>query len=385
MIYKRGGTYWFKFVWEGREIRKSTKQGNDRIARRIEAGHKTRLAEGKVGIEEKPPAPPFGEFAAGFLRTIAVEKCKPKTVQFYSDRVTQILKYDAFKNILLDAINKDEIERYIKWRTRTTRTYAMRKADRIELADTFRPVSVASVNRDLATLRRILRYAHEKEIINRVPVIHMLPGEVNCERIITHKEEAAYLAQASAEFRDFATMMLDTGMRPEEVCRARWEHVHFEPVNEARFGYVHNPYGKTKYAKRDLSLTDRVHALLLARHVAAGEPHMGFVFPRSGKPSQPVPYRTMDSRHDRAVAKAGVKFRLYDLRHTMLTRLGESGADAFLIRKIAGHSSILISQRYVHPTSERSEDAFSKLDGYNVRKREQEAARAAKEALQLVG
>jgi integrase len=43
----------------------------------------------------------------------------------------------------------------------------------------------------------------------------------------------------------------------------------------------------------------------------------------------------------------GADFVLRSLRHTMLTRLGESGVDAFTIMRITGHSSIVISQRYV--------------------------------------
>ncbi len=39
-------------------------------------------------------------------------------------------------------------------------------------------------------------------------------------------------------------------------------------------------------------------------------------------------------------------------RHTILTRLGEVGTDAFTIMKLAGHSSVTVSQRYVHPTPE---------------------------------
>jgi hypothetical protein len=38
--------------------------------------------------------------------------------------------------------------------------------------------------------------------------------------------------------------------------------------------------------------------------------------------------------------------------HTMLTRLGETGTDAFTIMKLAGHSSVTVSQRYVHPMLE---------------------------------
>jgi integrase len=54
-------------------------------------------------------------------------------------------------------------------------------------------------------------------------------------------------------------------------------------------------------------------------------------------------------------------FVVHSLRHTMLTRLGESGADAFTIMRIAGHSSITISFRYVHPSFESMELAIERL------------------------
>ena len=54
-----------------------------------------------------------------------------------------------------------------------------------------------------------------------------------------------------------------------------------------------------------------------------------------------------------------------------LTRVGEAGADAFEIQRVATHSSILISQRYVHPTLRKVEDAFTKPNAYNQRKIEE--------------
>ena len=53
------------------------------------------------------------------------------------------------------------------------------------------------------------------------------------------------------------------------------------------------------------------------------------------------------------------------LRHTMLTRLGASGANAFDIQKVAGHASALISQRYSHPPAESIKLAFGRLEAYN--------------------
>src|SRR5262249_31319421 len=156
--------------------------------------------------------------------------------------------------------------------------YALRKKDgKYELGDTFRPVTVACVNRELATLRRVLNVARLWKVIWAVPVIKLLPGERAYERVLSHSEESQYLAAAPLLLRQFATIMLDTGMRPEEICRLKWEYVHLEPVNGARFGYLHNPSGKTKYAKRNLSLTARVQSLLSMRHEAAGKPSIGWV------------------------------------------------------------------------------------------------------------
>jgi hypothetical protein len=55
----------------------------------------------------------------------------------------------------------------------------------------------------------------------------------------------------------------------------------------------------------------------------------------------------------------------------MLTRLGESGADAFTIMRIAGHSNVTISQRYVHPSPETQETAIGRMDALNASRREE--------------
>src|SRR5215471_17115425 len=63
-IYKRGDVYWYKFMWNGKLVRESTKQGNDKTARKMEAAHRMRLAEGLVGIREKKPVPTLKTFCS---------------------------------------------------------------------------------------------------------------------------------------------------------------------------------------------------------------------------------------------------------------------------------------------------------------------------------
>src|SRR5215472_8754665 len=107
-------------------------------------------------------------------------------------------------------------------------------------------------------------------------------------------------------------------------------------------------------------------------------------------------YGVIDTQHGRTLENLNAKgpdgeppetpiapFRIYDLRHTCLTRLGEANTDPYTIQKIAGHSSILISQRYAHPTPERLEDAFAKLEVYNQAKIEELKAKEQAETTAL--
>ena len=73
----------------------------------------------------------------------------------------------------------------------------------------------------------------------------------------------------------------------------------------------------------------------------------------------------MKKQHRKALRIAGVReFVLYSLRHTFLTRLGESGCDAWTLARIAGHSSITISARYVHPSEDAVLAAVERLGGH---------------------
>ena len=53
---------------------------------------------------------------------------------------------------------------------------------------------------------------------------------------------------------------------------------------------------------------------------------------------------------------------IHSLRHTYGTRLGESGASAFRIMELMGHSSVTISQRYVHPSTDEKQRAVEAME-----------------------
>ena len=161
---RRGKLWWYKFTWNGEQIRESTKHANKRVAEQIEAVHKTALAKGEVNIRERVKVPTLREFSIAFEKAIETQCAeKPRTIEFYASRV-RLLMASELADRTLDTIDEAAIEKYRQTRAATV---SRRK---ITLA-------AGSVNRELATLRRLLRLAYEWKVINRVPRIKLLRGE----------------------------------------------------------------------------------------------------------------------------------------------------------------------------------------------------------------
>jgi integrase len=216
---------------------------------------------------------------------------------------------------------------------------------------------VSSINRELQVLRRALRLAVEWGRVPRVTMVRMLPGERRRNRVLHRDEEACYLRHAVEPLKTLAILLLDTGLRPEEAQRLRWEHVN------AKTNQLLVTDGKTAAARRAVPFTTRVRGLLVRRWLKAGRPTTGWVFPANTKSGHAEP-STVRKQHARAIDASGVtRFLMYTCRHTFLTRLGESGCDAWTLARIAGQATISISARYVHPGDEAVKAAIRRLQG----------------------
>jgi len=349
-VYKRGNCWWFEFVFNAERVRESTKQGNKRIAEQIEAARKTQLAKGEVGIQDRKPAPALKNFVQRFTQAIEVQCAeKPRTISFYKAKVKTLLADSILANTRLDEIDEAAIEKYVQGRSR----FVSRRKQAL---------SPGSINRELATLRRLLRLAHEWKEIQRVPRIRLLRGERQREFVLNDWQEAAYLAACPETLSDIATMLLDTGLRLGEALSLEWPQVHLESAPGAKFGYITVLSGKAKNRKsRNVPISERTIAVL----AKAGPRRSGIVFNRENGAA--ISESHLDQQHARIrkLLKLPADFVLHSLRHTFGTRLGESGADAFTIMRLMGHSTVTVSQRYVHPSPESIELAYERLIALN--------------------
>jgi integrase len=263
-----------------------------------------------------------------------------------------IKAYKALANAKLDEISSETVTGFAAYRQA-------------------KGLQVSTVNSSLQVLRRVLRMSVEWGAVESVPRVKMLPGERHRERVVTLEEEAKYLAAAPESVGSIAAILVDTGLRPEECFRLCWDAISWA---NGRHGTLLVTHGKTAAARRVLPMTPRVRSILENRWNATGKPEEGWVWSaptRSGhvmssslKKQHAKTFKTIAEQAAMNNVKPVRPFVLYSLRHTFLTRLGESGCDAWTLARIAGHSSIAMSTRYVHPSEDAVLSAMSRLGGH---------------------
>lgn len=341
MIYKpKGSRYYFaKFRWNGQLIRKSTRATDSKTARAIEGKLRAEMAKGNWDLLEKKRAATLAEFLKRDFLPFVETKCadKPNTVAYYRAGATRLQASD------LAALRLDEI----------TDQHAAQFAKRWEC---FKPTTV---NCGLRTLRRALSLAFEWGKLDRRPKITLVKGERQRDRVVMDDEATRYLAACPQPWKDVATVMLGTGMRPGECYALRWEHA----LLNGQGRLIQIAQGKTKAARRLLPMVPAVYQALKARHEAQGSPREGWAFP-TGSASGHLEESVAKLYHAKALRVSKVKpFEPYCLRHTALTNLAKAGVDAFTLARIAGHSRISTTERYIHPQAEAIEQAFAKIGG----------------------
>ena len=270
-------------------------------------------------------------------------------MQFYKAKLKTLLADEALASSRIDTIDESAIDQS-RGRVKSRRKMLL---------------APGSINRELATLRRLLRLAHEWKEISRVPRIRLLRGERIRESVLSPAQEPVYFAACPAPLADIALFLLDTGLRLGEALSLEWPQVRLEPAQGAKFGFLTVLSGKAKSRKsRNVPLSERVVATLKKW----GPAGVGRVFHRED--GSPLSDSQLDQQHAdvRKLIKLPADFVLHSLRHTLGPRLGESGADAFTIMRLMGHSTVTVSQRYVHPSPEAVELAYERLTAMNLRR-----------------
>lgn len=246
------------------------------------------------------------------------------------DRVRQL--EETFGGLPLESISERVVNRHIQRRKR-------------------KGISNATLNRDLAALRHMLRWAARQRLISRKRVRWLADLERFRESVREHpratdKALSEIFAKLDPRVAPLFTFLRETGCRREEALSLQHSQVDWSRL-EVTFS------GNTKSGKaRTVPLTDAAAAAIEAMPKAPGCDCV-FYNPDTLR-------RWHDCRKPWETARtvAGqVSVRIKDLRSAFAIRLAEAGTPMHAIQKVLGHASVTTTECYYAKYSPESASA----------------------------
>jgi integrase len=359
-VYKRGGVYWFKFRFENQVIRESARTGSKTVAKEAERVRRRQLEMSVNGIVKRERPLLFSVAAKEWFESKTA--LTPLGRAYYRQYLGKLNR--EFGGRLVSDITADDIARLQRKRQSEG-------------------LSGRQVNCEVATLRAILgHYGLWAGISHRVK---MLCERSDAGRSLSVEDERKLLdaiaESPSPSVYPFFILSLDSGLRPSETRALRRRDLHLIWSQGAiTEGEIIVGRSKTEAGTgRVIPLTRRACGALslwLSRFADADQDSFMFPYHHVGfagndrKPhiwgvdhARPMSTYSYKTAFNTARRKAGVDYRLYDARHTFVTRLAENPkVSEETIRQLAGHVSPRMLARYAHIRAQARRDAIATLE-----------------------
>lgn len=331
-VFKRGGVWWYEFIFAGKRIRESAKTGRKTIATEAERNRRLELEKTLAGIpveKRENPINSVSDMVKPYLENYGINH-REKSVLFAEGRLAHVTRLLGSR--LLPDLTEEAIRHYI----------------RVRLDE---GACGRTVNMEVGELSR----AVGKPWSVLWPKVRKLEERKDVGHALSTEEEQGLLEAGGKKkrWKLAATMIrvaLLTGMRSGEIKGLTWGQIDLGrrilTVGRAKTA---SGTGRQIPMNEDLFQALSTHALWFTGKFGTASPdHYLFPF---GKPQPTDPTRcttTLKAVWGSIRKEAKVSCRLHDLRHTALTKMAEAGTPESTMLALAGHMSRAMLERYSH-------------------------------------
>ena len=183
----------------------------------------------------------------------------------------------------------------------------------------------SSVNRILTNLHSMLMFAHERDLLEKMPKFSWEKEDNERVRWLSEQEQETLLRITPEEFSAFCEILILTGMRRGELLSLTKDNIDGDYIR----------LWKTKTGKaRSVPMSSKAKELV----------------------NQHVPFNLTENQctvlWNKAKKQMGLEydkdFVLHTLRHTTATRMLKRTGNIALVQRMLGHSKITTTMRYAH-------------------------------------
>jgi len=357
-VFKKQGVYWIDYYVSGH--RKRERIGPDkRLAETVLRKRKVEIAEGRFLEKQKVITTTFDDLAEVYV-CYARDQQQKRSWTRDQTSIRTLTAYFGGKR--LPEITPASIEHYRAWRRATVSRRG-------------KPVMPATINRELACLKRMFNVARKGltvlkggvPVANQMAMVSLEREHNERDRVLSAEEFHRVYEAAAPWLQPMVLVAYHTGMRAGEIRALRWEQV------DLKTGTIHLRASDTKTdAGRLIPLSQTLTTSLKTATRYVRCPWV-FVNPTlmdawQANPEQVDPrYHATSITHafERACRKANVTHATFhDLRHTFVTNARRAGIDYFRIMAMTGHKTMAVFKRYNTIDRQDLQTAIAQLDTY---------------------
>jgi len=281
---------------------------------------------------------------------IRAKNLSPKTISVYGERLGYFYKYLKANNLAFETVDKHIIQDYI-------------------LYQKDRGLKDISINGQILVLKIFFKYLYEEEVIDSNPTekIRLLKTEKRIKPILSEQDMQKLLSvphkRTFTGMRNFCILMVfyDTLIRLDELKNIRLKNVDLEGGTICIFGKGR----KERMVPFGVSTAKYLHRFIRKqRKDISGD----VLF--CTKDGRILDHRNIARILERIGSQIGVHVNPHLIRHSAATHRALSGMPAFLLQRLLGHTTIHMTQKYIHLVDDQKlRDAFkqfSPLDAMRV-------------------
>jgi integrase len=343
-VYKRGGIWWYSFIYAGKRVQESAKTSRKTVAVEAERGRRLELERALSGLPtegRERRIRSVTEVLDCYADSYGLNHRQRSTV-WVKGCVVHLKRH--LGSVLLPDLTERVLHGFIRARLEE------RACGR-------------TINMDLGTLSRAMGNSWR----TLWPNLRKLEERKDAGRALSPEEEGK-LVEAIPVLRSvligtFVRVALMTGMRAGEIISLTWGQVDLtERVITVGRAKTSSGTGRQIPMNQELAEVLSMHAAwFTARFRATNE--ADYLFPwGSPFPTDPTrPTTTIKTAWENLRAKAGVSCRLHDLRHTAATKMAEAGIPESTMLSLMGHMSRAMLERYSHIRMAAKREAVESL------------------------
>lgn len=218
-----------------------------------------------------------------------------------------------------------------------------------------------SISRKLAAIRGVMKYAHQKDMIEKNPAINIsnpktnrkLPEVISLESILSIYKEADKSDQRPLLVKVIFEILYGCALRVSELCNLKYSDVDFSKSQVRVLGKGNKmrivPIGEKSLA-------------ILNEYLSANPINKNSDPLIRMKNDQPIYPRFVHRLVNKYLGKVSdiKKKSPHVLRHTAATHMLDNGADLRAVKDILGHENLSTTQIYTHVSIERLKSTYKK-------------------------